>query len=135
MKENHLTRKSLVVGIILLFIGTCIIPSIAQDTEKPLPTSGGDWLYVGGNGPGNYSTIQGAINHSSDGDTVFVFSGLYYERLRVDKRINIIGEDRNSTIIDGSRRTNDVITITSGYVLIKGFMIRNSLDYYWDCIR
>ncbi len=28
-------RKCLAIGIILLFIGTCIIPAIAQDTEKP----------------------------------------------------------------------------------------------------
>jgi hypothetical protein len=32
-------KKCLAVGIILLFIGTCIIPSAAQDTNKPsLPT-------------------------------------------------------------------------------------------------
>jgi hypothetical protein len=44
-------KKCLAVGIILLFVGTCIIPGIAQDTEKTLPTSRGTWLYVGGNGP------------------------------------------------------------------------------------
>jgi len=30
MKRNHLAWKHLVVGIILLFVGTCIIPSIAE---------------------------------------------------------------------------------------------------------
>jgi hypothetical protein len=28
-------RKCLAIGIILLFVGTCIIPAIAQNTEKP----------------------------------------------------------------------------------------------------
>jgi hypothetical protein len=43
-------RKWLAVGIILLFVGTSIIPANAQNTEKE--TSRG-WLYVGGSGPGN----------------------------------------------------------------------------------
>jgi parallel beta-helix repeat protein len=138
MQTKSLLVKGLAVGIILLFIGTSVIPSNAQYIEKPsLPASRSHWLFVGGYGPGNYSKIQDAINHASDGDTVFVFSGLYYENLIVDKRINIIGEDRNSAIIDGSRSTNDVITIVSSNVLIKGFTIRNSLDYSWgissDC--
>jgi len=34
-------RKCLAVGIILLFIGTCIIPAIAKNTVKPLPTVNG----------------------------------------------------------------------------------------------
>ncbi|MBE3138959.1 MAG: hypothetical protein IMZ53_00075, partial [Thermoplasmata archaeon] len=44
-------RKGLAVGIILLFVGTGIIPAIAQDTQKTLLASRGDWLYVGGSGP------------------------------------------------------------------------------------
>jgi len=68
--RQSLVHKGLAVGIILLFIGTCIIPSTAQDTEKPSQsTSRGNWLYVGGSGPGNYTKIQDAINDSFDGDT------------------------------------------------------------------
>jgi len=54
-------RKLLGVGIILLFVGTCIIPVTAQDTKKSQSTSRGDWLYVGGSGPGNFTRIQDAI--------------------------------------------------------------------------
>jgi hypothetical protein len=53
-----LNQKGLAVGLILLLIGTSAIPITAQDIEKPsLPILRGNWLYVGGNGPGNYSTI------------------------------------------------------------------------------
>ncbi|MEF8847999.1 MAG: hypothetical protein V5A68_02570 [Candidatus Thermoplasmatota archaeon] len=31
-------------------------------------------LYVGGRGPGNYSTIQNAIDNANTGDTVFVLT-------------------------------------------------------------
>ena len=57
-------------------------------TEQPvIPLSRGDTLYVGGNGPGNYSTIQEAIDDASDGNTVYVYddSSPYYENVEVDK--------------------------------------------------
>ncbi len=85
-------RRWLAVGIILLFVGTCIIPAIAQNNEKPLPTSRGNWLYVGGSGPGNYTRIQDAINDSSDGDTILVYSGTYYESLMINKSLHLIGD-------------------------------------------
>ena len=47
MDKNPLIRKYLAVGIILLFVGTAIISSGAQDTGKSsLPTSSDHWLYV-----------------------------------------------------------------------------------------
>jgi hypothetical protein len=78
-----LNRKGLAVGLILLLIGTSVFPITAQNIEKSSqPTSRGNWLYVGGSGPGNYTHIQDAINDSSDGDTVFVHSGIYYENIK-----------------------------------------------------
>lgn len=45
----------------------------------------GKTLYVGGDGPGNYTKIKDAIDDSSDGDTVFAYSGTYKENLIVNK--------------------------------------------------
>jgi parallel beta-helix repeat protein len=118
-------RKCLAIGIILLFIGTGIIPAIAQESEKPSQsTSRGNWLYVGGSGPGNYTTIQSAINATNPGDTVFVYddSSPYFENVVVDKSINLIGEDRDTTIIDGNRR-KEVVHINTNSVEVKGFTI------------
>gem|GEM_PF-514385 len=100
-------RKWLAIGIILLFVGTCIIPAIAQNVEKPLPTSRGNWLYVGGSGPGNYSKIQDAIDDSSNGDTIFIYNG-EYEAFIANKTLNIIGESRNETIIISDTRVERV---------------------------
>jgi len=102
MDTYPLVRKCLVVGIILLFVGTGIIPTTAQDGEKPsLPTSSGNWLYVGGSGPGNYTRIQNAIDNASDGDTVFVYNGTYNESIVINKnQLTLIGEDKNTTIIN-----------------------------------
>ncbi|HUT00343.1 MAG TPA: NosD domain-containing protein [Candidatus Thermoplasmatota archaeon] len=124
--------KWLAIGIILLFVGTCITPTIAQDTEKPLPASRGTWLYVGGSGPGNYTKIQDAINDSSDGDTVFVFSGTYYERLILNTSINLIGEDKHSTIIKSNESyyggDKHIATVFASGVTISGFRIQNGED-------
>ena len=122
MKRHLLLRKSVAIGIILLFIGTCIIPTTAQDNEKPLPTSRGSWLYVGGSGPGNYSKIQDAIDNTSDGDTVFVFNGTYIGYVILNKSINLIGEDKNTTFITGFFAFT--IIILSDWVNIKGFTIQ-----------
>ena len=121
-------RKWLAVGIILLFVGACIIPSIAHNTENPLPTSRGNWLYVGGSGPGNYSKIQDAIDNATDGDTVYVYDDLspYYERLSIQKSLSIIGEEKNSTIINGDGNSA-ILTIQAHQVTINGFTLRGGL--------
>jgi nitrous oxidase accessory protein len=113
------------VGIILLFIGICIIPTIAQDTKEPLPSSSGHWLYVGGSGLGNYTKIQDAIDNASDGDTVFVYAGIYYENITIYHEITVLGENKDTTIIDGYE-TDDVVSIVRNGISFSGFTIQNS---------
>jgi nitrous oxidase accessory protein NosD len=81
-------------------------------------------LYVGGSGPGNYSRIQDAIDNASDGDTVFVYSGIYYEHVNVNKPILLQGENREITVIDGGGE-EDVVYVSKN-ASIRGFTIRNS---------
>jgi parallel beta-helix repeat protein len=81
-------------------------------------------LYVGG-GPGNYSKIQDAINAANDGDLVFVYNGSYKEYVTVNKTISLIGENKNSTIIDGGENW-DVVRIMSDFVNMTGFTVANS---------
>ena len=85
-------------------------------------------LYVGGTGGGNYSSIQNAINAASIGDTIFVYSGTYNENILVTKQLDLIGENKYSTIID-PQGSGTAITIQSNWVNITGFSITNcSLD-------
>jgi len=114
--------KWLAVGIILLLVGIAYAPAMAQNIEKQ--TSRGTWLYVGGSGPGNYSRIQDAIDNASDGDIVFVYSGTYYEHIVVNKTIDLIGENKDTTGIDGGG-TGVVVDISSDGVTISGFTVLN----------
>ncbi|DAC72719.1 MAG TPA: hypothetical protein DSN98_03585 [Thermoplasmata archaeon] len=121
-----LFRKGLVILTILLFVGTCIIPTTAQNILKPCPTSRGDWLYVGGGGPGNYSKIQDAIDNASDGDTVFVYSGTYpTSGIYIEKAIQLIGENRNTTNVESSSNVGIYIKPNSHNVAINNFTFQN----------
>ncbi|MCK5112952.1 MAG: hypothetical protein KAQ84_05355, partial [Thermoplasmatales archaeon] len=62
----------------------------------------GNTLYVGGSGSGNYTQIQDAIDNASDGDTIYVFSGVYDGGLIVDKSIILKGENQENTFIEGT---------------------------------
>lgn len=126
-KVNLMKRKCLVIGIILFFITTSIIPSFAQVCENPL-RSGGTWLYVGGDGPGNYTTIRDAIHASSDGDTVFVYddSSPYNENISIVHSIKLLGENPNSTIIHSHEY--HIIDVLTNDVTVEGFCLSGSVQ-------
>jgi parallel beta-helix repeat protein len=114
-------RKIVAVWVSLMIIISSIVILIEIAPRVTAPTT----LYVGSGGGGNYSKIQWAIDNTSDGDTVFVYNGTYYEHVVVNKTINLIGEDRNNTIIDGEG-TGIVLKITFDWVNITGFTIIRS---------
>ncbi|MCK4443471.1 MAG: hypothetical protein KAW09_02940, partial [Thermoplasmata archaeon] len=64
--------SSIVVALVIVsafYLVLTVIPENAKATT----------LFVGGSGPGNYTTIQGAIDAASLQDTVFVYNGTYLE--------------------------------------------------------
>ncbi len=126
-------KKTVCISICILLI-IAVLPTSGTIVEKSSILSfGGNTLYVGGNGPGNYSKIQDAIDDASDGDTVFVYddSSPYYENVEImHKSINLIGEDKNTTVIDGNKSGYVVLTWDADWVNISGFTIQNSkIDY------
>lgn len=130
MQNNHLLGKGLVVGIVLLFVGTGVIPSTAKDIENTsLPTPKGNWLYVGGSEPGNYTYIQDALDNATEGDIIYVYSGTYYEDIVIEKSISLIGQDKNTTIIEGAGDIDDTISVFFDNVKISGFIIKNNGPY------
>ncbi len=85
-------------------------------------------LYVGGSGPNNYTRVQDAIDDADDGDTIFIFEGIYHEsNIMINKSIELIGENEDNTTIDGDESyKHDVIKITSDNVKISNLIIRES---------
>ena len=74
--------------------------------------------------PGDYPTIQEAINHASPGDTVQVSSGTYHETLFINQSLTLVGEDKTNTIIIGSGSGSTVIQANLTTVNISGFTIK-----------
>ena len=119
-------RKGLTFWIAVLFLIMGGFQSSGKIiSDNSIPTI----LYVGGDGDGNYTNIQDAIDNASDGDTVFVHSGTYYENIAISKTIKLMGEDKITTIVDGSRH-NDVVFISTYGVNISRFTIQNSGSSY-----
>ena len=81
-------------------------------------------LYVGGDGPGNYSNIQDAINNATNGYIIYVFDGTYYENVVVNKSISLVGEAGGTTIIDGGNSGN-TIKITSDDADVTEFTVQH----------
>ena len=86
----------------------------------------GQTLIVRIDGDGNYTSIQEAIDAASPEDTVYVFPGVYYETVVVNKTLILIGEEKNTTIIDSSNSGFYAVLIQSPDVTLSGFTIQNS---------
>jgi parallel beta-helix repeat protein len=130
-------KKLVVVGIIILLVGMSI-PSTGINVEKSTASYDGNTLYVGGSGPGNYSKIQDAIDNASDGDTVFVYNGIFIEKLKINKSITLLGENRDSTIINGkgSPKSWHIISIYTDDVTISNLNVRNTTSNWATiCLR
>ncbi|MCK4949509.1 MAG: right-handed parallel beta-helix repeat-containing protein [Thermoplasmata archaeon] len=105
--------------VLLLVTGTLLAGLVVVPTSVKAGT-----LFVGGAGPGNYTTIQEAIDAASQGDTVYVYSGTYLENVVIDKSIALAGQNRTNTTIDG-QDTGNVVTVRASSVTISGFTILN----------
>ena len=72
-----------------------------------------------------YRKIQDAVSFASLGNTIQVASGIYQENVVIETSINLIGENKDTTIIDGGG-TGTVVKLNAPSSLITGFTIRNS---------
>lgn len=84
-------------------------------------------ITVNDNGGADYTTIQDAINHSSNGDTILVWNGTYTQNIIVNKSVSIIGNGTSNTTIKGPGSSpNGILKITSNWVNVSNFYIYNA---------
>ncbi|MGB2764155.1 MAG: LamG-like jellyroll fold domain-containing protein, partial [Candidatus Aminicenantaceae bacterium] len=77
------------------------------------------------NVPGDYTTIQGAINAANPGDTVIVAPGTYYENVYMKDGVDLLGSGAEVTTIDAGGK-NDVVNACVNNATISGFTLTNS---------
>jgi parallel beta-helix repeat protein len=82
--------------------------------------------------PDTYATIQEAIDAADPGDTIYVHSGTYNESISINKTISLVGENPETTIIDGSKPNETFSSVVYVFgedakdVRICNFTIRGS---------
>ena len=82
--------------------------------------------------PDDYERIQWAVDNASDGDTIIVRDGTYYENVFVNKKLTIKSENGPANcIVNGS--SSDVFTLEADGIRIESFTIAGGR--YGICIR
>lgn len=116
--------KFVTFGVIFLVLFSSLSAS-AFSMEKYTFESRGNILYVGGNGPENYTTIHDAVANASEGDTIFVYAGTYMEYIYVDKPLTLQGQNEATTIIDATNNCDRLLYVNTSDFSIDDFTLLN----------
>ena len=79
--------------------------------------------YVDDDGGADFTGVQNAINNASVGDTIIVYSGVYYENVVVNKSVTLKGI--GIPVVD-ARGSDSAITLTADGITVEGFNVTNS---------
>ncbi|MFA5772656.1 MAG: right-handed parallel beta-helix repeat-containing protein [Thermoplasmata archaeon] len=107
---------------LLLFFGVVILTAVFITAGKANAAT----ITVDDSGWQSYTSVQAAVNASSAGDTVYVYNGTYNEKVTISKRINLVGESNQNTIIQGTDASDSTgVYVTANYVNISNLKIDN----------
>ena len=97
-----------------------------QAVQVSIPNNNGHMLVVDKNGEGDYTSIQEAINNAKPGSTIYVKKGIYSEIIIIKKQINLVGEDKDSTLISPiSEKNKYAICLGAPDITIQSCSIKN----------
>lgn len=85
--------------------------------------------------PGDYPTIQTAVDAAQPGDLVLVEPGVYREQVNITTpQIVLRGTDRNEVIVDGQFEREMGVMATADGVAVENMTVRDvtSNGFYWD---
>ncbi|MFC1600698.1 nitrous oxide reductase family maturation protein NosD, partial [Patescibacteria group bacterium] len=112
--------------------------------------SGGDWAQIATqsaaferakydrivdcNGGGTDTTVQGAIDNASSGDSIYIAPCTYTENVTIDKELKLFGAGAGATIINAASSGSAAVTIANGIdnVEIHNLEITNSYSANTD---
>jgi parallel beta-helix repeat protein len=84
-----------------------------------------------------YLSIQEAIDapETRNGHTIFVETGIYCENVVISKSLCLIGENKDTVVVDGQYHSDTVVNVTASGVLVTNFTIqRGTGGYPYACL-
>ncbi len=90
--------------------------------------------------PGEFETIQAAVDAAVDGDSVLIAAGTYNESVSLKgKTLSLIGEGPDVTILDGTGLVTTILAFPAGSgrgTTVKGLSVRNAdMTYPQGAVR
>ncbi len=119
-----LDSNELEEGIHIIRLKLFCTDGVYTDTIWILVNNNYNWFIVDDDGGADYTSIQDAVYDSGNGDKIYVKNGTYIELITIFKSIDLMGEDKDNTVIDGGNN-GSVIYIQADNVNISGFTIKN----------
>lgn len=135
------------VGLLACVGAIAVAACAGPPTGDPAPAAVGDtstealaeWSGNTRNVPGEYPTIQSAVDAAEPGDLVLVDRGVYRETVDVrTPGLTIRGVDRNEVIIDGEfERVNGIQAIFTDGVVVENLTAMNHRlnGVFWSGVR
>ncbi len=113
IKSSMLRIKVLCLATLVIAISLGIQVACAEDVVVDI------------NGVGNYTSIQAAIDGSSNGDTIIVLSGVYNENLLINKTLTIVSKtgDPIDVTIKAPRPDVVAVEIDANNAVFGGFTV------------
>ena len=121
-------NKKLSVQLVTFITALLLTSPILVTIVRTIPPLTSDTLIVDINGNGDYTNIIDAINNAKTTDIIEIKEGIYKENnLLVNKKITIIGESTDGTIIDFNGETGFILSSTD--VDISNLKLTNAGKY------
>ena len=111
--------------ILIMSIGLIYISLLTLMFTDNICIAQNNIIYVDDSGGSDFINIQEAIDSANSSDTIYVYTGNYYENLIINKTINLKGAGYGYTYIYGDS-SDHTIKIFSDEVEISGFNIQNN---------
>jgi parallel beta-helix repeat protein len=80
-------------------------------------------------GYNHFNKIQDGIDAVDESGTAFVYNGTYIENIEIRKPLNLVGEHKNSVILDGGAN-GDVVYVSADHVNFSNCTVTNGAGWY-----
>jgi parallel beta-helix repeat protein len=117
-------KKTMITTAIMILLQVTLVFLVQSETINQ--TNDNSLIIVDKNGNGEYTSIQEAINHATSGSTIYIKNGEYPEIIQIKKTVWLIGEDKDSTLINPISEENKyAIYVGAPNIKIKNMGVTN----------